>query len=135
MATVGVAIEDKPVPNDFKLFGSPDFLSAISAVSSLVFAFSGTPAFFQIVSEMREPRHYNRSLVSCQSVVFITYLTIGTVFYYFRGSHVASPALGSAGLLIKKISYGIVLIGLIVSETMALHVSRTDSPIVVYHLT
>lgn len=92
-------------------------------MSSIVFAYAGTPAFFSIVSEMREPRHYTRSLVICQSVVTATYIAIGCVVYYFCGSYVASPALGSAGPTVKKISYGFALPGLLMTTLLVIHVS------------
>lgn len=47
--------------------------------------------------------------------------------YYYCGSYVASPALGSAGTLIIKISYGISLPGLVVSTIVVLHVSDKSS--------
>lgn len=53
----------------------------------------------------------------------ITYAVIGIVVYYYCGSYVASPALGSAGALMKKVCYGIALPGLLVSTLILLHVS------------
>lgn len=95
----------------------------MAALSTLVFAYAGTPAFFSIVSEMKDPRHYTRSLMICQSVVTVTYLVIGIVVYYYAGSLVASPALGTGGPLFKKICYGIALPGLIASTVLLTHVS------------
>jgi amino acid permease len=112
-----------PWTSDFRFFKNPTFAEAISAVSTLVFAFAGTPAFFAIVSEMRNPGHYNRSLFVCQGGVTTTYITIGTIVYYFCGSYVASPALGSAGTLMKKVAYGLALPGLIATTTLVIHVS------------
>lgn len=50
------------------------------------------------------------------------YVAIGTVIYYYCGSYVASPALGSAGATVKKVAYGIALPGLIASTVIVLHV-------------
>lgn len=111
--------------SDYKITNSPTFTKAISACSSLVFAYAGTPAFFSIVSEMRDPRQYTKALIICQSVVTVTYITIGVVVYYYCGSYVASPALGSAGVLLKKICYGLALPGLIVTTLLVTHVSTT----------
>lgn len=55
---------------------------------------------------MRDPRQYTPSLLIYQPVVTGVYLAIGCVVYYYCGSYVASPALGSAGPAMKKISYG-----------------------------
>jgi amino acid permease len=136
IVTVAVGIEDRPSAAPQDVVWVPDyeivksdvsFTDAITAVSSLVFAFAGTPAFFSIASEMREPRHYNRSLIICQSVVTGYYLVIGIVIYYFCGSYVSSPALGSAGPTIKIVSYGFALPGLIVSTLLFVHVSPVQT--------
>lgn len=128
--TISVGIQDRPTDapqppaewkSDYVLFGNPKPAEAFAAISSIVFAYAGTPAFFNIVSEMREPRHYTRSLIVCQSVMTAVYLAIGIVVYYFCGSYVASPALGSAGVTMKKVCYGIALPGLIVSTTLFVH--------------
>jgi hypothetical protein len=42
--------------------------------------------------------------------------------YYFCGSYVASPAIGSAGPLLKKVGYGIALPGLLGSAILLGHV-------------
>lgn len=109
--------------SDYKIVANPSFSEAISAVASIVFAYAGTPAFFSIVSEMRDPIYYTRALVICQSVVTAVYITIGVVVYYYCGSYVASPALGSAGPTMKKISYGFAIPGLLVSVMLFVHVS------------
>lgn len=95
----------------------------MSAIASIVFAYAGTPGFFPIISEMREPRLYTRSMLICQSAVTLVYVAIGVVVYYFCGSYVASPALGSAGVLLKKVCYGLALPGLLVTVTLFIHVS------------
>ena len=51
------------------------------------------------------------------------YLTFSIVVYWYCGKWVASPSLGSAGPLIKKIAYGIGIIGLMVSGALFNHVS------------
>ncbi|KAJ4128903.1 hypothetical protein NW768_007426 [Fusarium equiseti] len=130
--TVAVGVQDRPAAapspeeghwqSDWKLINHPSFVDGITAVSSHIFAFSGTPAFFQIAAEMREPKHYTRSLITCQSIVTITYITIGIVVYFYCGSYVASPALGSAGALMKKVCYGFALPGLIVTAMLMTHI-------------
>jgi hypothetical protein len=95
----------------------------MSAVASLVLAYGGLPAYFSIVSEMKDPRYYTRSVLFCQGTATIVYIIIGVIVYYFCGSYVGSPALGSAGVLMKKICYGLVLPGLLVTEILYIHVS------------
>lgn len=129
--TIAVGVQDRPAAapqqgpwvSGFELFKTPSFTSAVSAISSIVFAYAGTPAFFAIAAEMREPRHYTRCLLICQAGVTVTYVSIGAVVYYFCGSYVASPALGSAGAVVKRIAYGLALPGLVATTTIVIHVS------------
>lgn len=140
--TVAVGVQDRPSAapdngrpfvSDYKIVADSSWSAAISACSSLVFAYAGTPAFFSIVSEMRDPKKYTRSLVICQTTVTVTYITIGIVVYYFCGSFVASPALGSAGVTMKKVCYGLALPGLLATVTIVSHVRPTPGgPFMVY---
>lgn len=72
---------------------------------------------------MRDPRLYTRALVTCQIGVTLLYTIIGIVVYYYAGSFVASPALGTAGFLMKKVCYGIAIPGLVVSMFFNLHLA------------
>ncbi|KAH7141633.1 transmembrane amino acid transporter protein-domain-containing protein [Dactylonectria macrodidyma] len=130
VVTIAVGLQDRPSAapkglgewkSDYKIVAHPSFTDAISAVSTLVFTYAGTPAFFNIVSEMRDPRLYTRALAVCQVTVTVVYIIVGTVVYYFCGSYVASPALGSAGPLMKKVGYGIALPGLFGSAILLSH--------------
>ncbi|KAJ5557980.1 hypothetical protein N7535_009473 [Penicillium sp. DV-2018c] len=127
IATIAVSIQDRPASapytetawvSDFKTFGDPTLVEALTAISRIVFAFSGTPGFFSIVSEMRNPRRYTPALLLCQTGVTAIYIVVSCVIYYYCGSYVASPALGSAGGVVKKVTYGIALPGLVVTTTI-----------------
>ncbi|WVQ81555.1 hypothetical protein IAT38_003679 [Cryptococcus sp. DSM 104549] len=129
--TVAVGIQDRPDtapqvgPWDKDIAAvnhQGTFLGGMGAVSTVVFSYSGTPAFFNVIGEMRRPKDYDKSLYWCQSIVTATYLTIGIVVYYYCGQYLANPALGSAGSIIKKVAYGIALPGLFVSVTIYTHV-------------
>jgi hypothetical protein len=133
IVTIAVGIQDRPAAapsseetpvwvSDYKIVNNPSFTSAIKAVSTLAFAYAGTPAFFAVVSEMREPRYYTQAMLICQTGVTAIYVTIGIVVYYYCGSYVASPVLGSAGVIVKKVSYGFALPGLIATTTLVTHV-------------
>lgn len=135
IVTIAVGIQDRPEAapqtgpwsSDYKIVNSPSFAKGIAAICQLTFAFTGTPFFFPIVCEMRDPRHYTKALTICQSVVTVTYIVIGVVVYYYCGSYVSSPALGSAGHLIKQIAYGIALPALFVTSTISTHVGHIHS--------
>ncbi|KAL4909135.1 hypothetical protein BDW74DRAFT_187465 [Aspergillus multicolor] len=115
------APQDGPWISDFKITNNSSFADGISGVSALIFACSATPAYFSIAAEMRDPRHFTRALVVSQLVSTLVYIVIGVVVYYYCGTYVASPALGSAGPLIKRISYGVALPGLLASTTIVIH--------------
>ncbi|KAF5633793.1 neutral amino acid permease [Fusarium tjaetaba] len=127
--TIAVGVQDRPAAapqeghwkSDWKVVGNPSFTEAISSISSLIFAYAGTPGFFAIAAEMKRPEHYTRSLLICQAGVTITYIVIGCVVYLYCGSYVASPALGSAGHLIKRVAYGISLPGLLATTVLVIH--------------
>ncbi|RGP78385.1 hypothetical protein FLONG3_3521 [Fusarium longipes] len=129
MVTIATGVQDRPdaAPqdsvwvSDYQLFKTPTFVQAVSAICSYVSAYGGTPGFFAIVAEMRRPEQYNKAVAICQSIVTALYVTVGIVMYYFCGSYVSSPALGSAGVVIKKASYGVAIPGLIVSITLVSH--------------
>lgn len=127
--TIAVGLQERPAAapqagpyrSDYKIVGSPTFVEAMGAINSFIFAYAGTPAFFAIISEMREPKDYNKAMFTCQGVMTAMYLIVGIVVYYYCGSFVASPALGSAGPLLKRICYGLALPGLIVSTCLVTH--------------
>jgi len=127
--TVSVSIQDRPSAapqfgpweSDFELFKSPTFAEAAAALSSIVFAFCGIPAYFNVVSEMKDHKDYFKALSLCQFVMTSIYVAIGVVVYYYCGSYVASPALGSAGVLMKKVCYGLALPGLLASVVLVTH--------------
>lgn len=76
-----------------------------------------------VISEMKRPQDYRKSLYLCMSAVFATYLSFSLVVYRYCGQWVASPSLGSAGNTIKKISFGIGFIGLLVTAVLYTHVA------------
>lgn len=76
---------------------------------------------------MKDQNDYFKALSLCQFVMTSIYIAIGVVVYYYCGSFVASPALGSAGVLMKKVCYGLALPGLLASVILVTHVSFTFS--------
>lgn len=57
----------------------------------------------------------------CYSIMTATYLTIGIVVYVYAGQYLSSPALGSAGVLMSKVAYGIAFPGLCASALLYCH--------------
>lgn len=140
VVTIAVGVQDKPVAapadftgkwkSDYQIIGHPSFTDAMSAIAALIFAYAGTPGFFSIASEMRNPRDYNKALILCQTVITVAYIVVGVVVYYYCGSYVTSPVLGSAGVTVKKVGYGIALPGLLISAILLLHVRISLVPLI-----
>jgi amino acid transporter len=79
---VSVGVQDRPSaapatgpwdPNVI-IVGSPSFVNGISAVSTVVFSYAGTPNFFNIISEMRRPQEFKKTVIGCQAFVTAAYL-------------------------------------------------------------
>lgn len=66
-------------------------------------------AFFGLISEMRDPREFPKSLTMLQVVDTSMYVVTAIVAYRYAGPDVASPALSSAGPVMKKVAYGIAM--------------------------
>ncbi|KAF2163463.1 hypothetical protein M409DRAFT_68409 [Zasmidium cellare ATCC 36951] len=102
-----------PAPLDMDVWAFPEdttFTQAMIAVSNQLFA-------------MREPQKFTRALVIGQSFIVLTNIAVGSIVYAKVGQYLASPALGSAGPLIKKVSYGIALPGLLVTAIIYSHIA------------
>ncbi|TKW55849.1 N amino acid transport system protein [Colletotrichum tanaceti] len=116
-----------PKTGDFDLgyhvIGNPNFVTGITSVATIFCSGAGTSAFLPVISEMRKPRDYNKAVYLCMGVVTASYLTFSLVVYRWCGQWVASPSLGSAGDVVKKVAYGIGLIGLMVSACIYIHVA------------
>lgn len=124
LVTIACAVADRPpqgpaypLPYNkaLKAFNNPTFAQAMVAVVNVLFAYGGSPGFFSIIAEMKNPLDYNKAMLAAQGFAMCLYITVSTVLWFYCGQYVASPALGSAGPLLKKIGYGIALPGLLAS--------------------
>ncbi|KAH7094334.1 transmembrane amino acid transporter protein-domain-containing protein [Paraphoma chrysanthemicola] len=131
VVVVGVTTLDRPAaapqsgPYDFgyHVIGHPTFAAGITAASTIFCSGAGTSAFLPVRSEMRNPKEFSKAVNWCMGIVTAAYLSFSLVVYKWCGKWVASPSLGSAGPMVKKISYGIGIIGLCVSGALYVHVS------------
>ncbi|KAF8857987.1 hypothetical protein BDZ45DRAFT_409768 [Acephala macrosclerotiorum] len=112
-----------PYELGYHVIAHPTFIAGMTASATIFVSSAGTSAFLPVISEMRNPRDYTKALLTCMAIVQAAYLTFALVVYRWCGQWVASPSLGSAGPTIKKVSYGIGLVGLIVSACLYLHVA------------
>lgn len=116
-----LAPQEGPWDKAVVIWGTPTFADAMTAISNIVLAFAGTASFLPIAAEMRNQRDYKKAVLLCQGFVTCFYLAIGIAVYAMAGQYVASPALGTAGVLLKRIAYGLSLPGLLASGVIYAH--------------
>ncbi|PYI02425.1 hypothetical protein BO78DRAFT_454089 [Aspergillus sclerotiicarbonarius CBS 121057] len=93
------------------------------AVSNLFFAYVGHASFFGFISEMDKPRDFTKSLSVLQIIDTSLYIASAVVIYRFVGQDVQSPALGSAGHLMKKVAYGLAIPTVLIAGIVNGHVA------------
>ncbi|MCJ1369427.1 hypothetical protein MMC20_000638 [Loxospora ochrophaea] len=93
------------------------------AVTNIIFAYAGHVAFFGFMSEMKFPHHYPKALYLLQAVDTTMYLIVAAVIYYYAGTDVASPALGSTSPLLRKIAYGVATPTIVIAGVINGHVA------------
>ncbi|KAK1854439.1 amino acid transporter [Colletotrichum chrysophilum] len=112
-----------PIELDVRAFPKTTFPEAMTAISNQLFAVGASATFFSISAEMKHPEKFTRALICGQAFIVATCVAIATIVYAKIGQYLASPALGSAGPLIKKVSYGIALPGLLVTAVLYSHIA------------
>ncbi|ETI26757.1 hypothetical protein G647_10202 [Cladophialophora carrionii CBS 160.54] len=131
IVVVGVTTIDRPAAapqeGDFELgfhaIGHPTFMAGMVATSTIFVSSAATSAYIPVISEMRKPREYYKALYVTMGFVTAAYFSFSMVVYAYCGQWVATPSLGSAGPTVKKVAYGVALVGLVVSAALYLHVA------------
>lgn len=127
---IGVTVRDRPAAapqtGEFELgflaVNHPSFSAATVAMTNIFCASAANSAFIPVISEMRNPKDYNKAVVLAMSVVCACYLSFSMVVYAWCGKWIASPSLGSGGDTLKKVAYGVALLGLLVSAGLWAHI-------------
>ncbi|RAK75092.1 uncharacterized protein BO72DRAFT_450187 [Aspergillus fijiensis CBS 313.89] len=99
------------------------FKTEFLAVSNILFAYVGHASFFGFVSEMEQPREFPKSIAVLQIIDTSLYIVSAVVIYRYVGVDVASPALGSAGPVMKKVAYGLALPTILIAGIVNGHVA------------
>jgi amino acid permease len=102
IVVIGVTTRDRPAaapqegPYDlgFVAINNPGFAAGMVASSTIFVSSAGTSAFIPVMSEMRNPKDYKKSLYLCMALVTASYLAFSLVVYSWCGQWVASPSLG-----------------------------------------
>lgn len=127
--TIAVLVQDRPasappgpVHKEVYVVNHTQFYVAISACATQVFSLLGNVTFYSIGAEMKNPRDFPKAVMAGQMFVFVSYVFVGCCVYAKLGQYIASPALGSAGLVFRKLCYSMALPGLIVSVVLYTHI-------------
>ncbi|RDW78047.1 hypothetical protein BP5796_05899 [Coleophoma crateriformis] len=133
IVVIAVTIPDRPAAapktGDFELgFAAlpptgTTFAAAWAAALAIFSSSANTSGFVPVISEMRRPQDYFKSLYACMTWITSSYLALALTVYAYCGQWVASPALGSAGPTIKVIAYGVAIPGLIAGAMICVHVA------------
>lgn len=69
----------------------------------------GHACFFTFIAEMKQPKDFPKALGLLQIVSVVVYAVTAAVMYRYGGMGIKSPALGSAGPVISRITYGLAI--------------------------
>lgn len=102
IVVVGVTQRSRPAAapqtGDFDLgfhaIAYPTFAEGMVGASTIFYSSAGTSAFLPVISEMRRPQDYKKSLYLCMTIVTASYLAFTTVLYRWCGKWLANPSLG-----------------------------------------
>lgn len=86
-----------------------DFLTGFLYVLNLFVSFGAIPSYLPIISEMRKPTDFRKSLFVLVAVQLVLYLLVGGVIYYNLGQYTTSPSLNSLSYTTSRIAYGLAL--------------------------
>lgn len=130
---IAVTIPERPAaapqtrPFDLGFEAAPPsgttFAAAWAAALAIFSSSANTSGFVPVISEMRRPQDYFKSLYVTMSWITSSYLALGLTVYAYCGKWVASPALGSAGPTMKTIAYSVAIPGMIASAMICVHVA------------
>ncbi|KAJ5953147.1 hypothetical protein N7454_000043 [Penicillium verhagenii] len=85
------------------------FYEAFVSVTNIIFAYSFALCQFSFMDEMHTPRDYVKSIWALGIIEIVIYTLTGSLIYAFVGQDVQSPALLSAGSMLKRVAFGIAL--------------------------
>ncbi|KAL4939796.1 hypothetical protein BDV06DRAFT_214005 [Aspergillus oleicola] len=101
----------------------PSFQVGMMATCNIFVSSSNVGAFVPVIAEMKNPQDFKKAVHVAMSLIMAFYITFSLVVYAYCGQWVASPSLGSAGPIVKMVSYGVGLWGLIMSGCIYTHVA------------
>ncbi|GLI78233.1 hypothetical protein PoHVEF18_006542 [Penicillium ochrochloron] len=99
------------------------FREGFLAVTNIIFAYLAHIAYFGFMSEMEDPRTFNKSLAMLQIIDTVLYLVSALIIYHYIGPNVSSPAISSLSPVMSKVAWGIAIPTTILSGVVLGHVA------------
>lgn len=129
VVVIGVSFQDRPAAAPqtgsfdlgFHAIAHPGFVAGITASATIFVSSAAGPNYVLVIAEMKKPRDFKKAAYPVGVIVGSVYLSFSMVIYYYCGTWIATPSLGSAGPLLKKIAYGIAFPSLVVSGGLFNH--------------
>lgn len=106
---IGIALANKEPSNVPAFSPRVEVHEACLAIANIVFAYAGHVAFFTLFSELKKLDDFPKALALLQLSEMILYIVAAIVIYAYVGPTVNSPALNSAGTLVRQVSYAIAI--------------------------
>ncbi|ETV96849.1 hypothetical protein H310_10134 [Aphanomyces invadans] len=120
---VEIAWRGNVQPTTTSWVSNATFDAAVVACMDVVFAMSGHVFFVEIMSEMRDPREFSKSIVAATSFFTVVYIPMAVVGYYFVGEVVTNPITNNmANLTMRRWCSIFILCHIVVAYVMAVMV-------------
>ncbi|KAF2197567.1 hypothetical protein GQ43DRAFT_475333 [Delitschia confertaspora ATCC 74209] len=115
VAMIAIAIQKPDYGHALAIQPDVSVVKGLGPVLNIVLAYAGHVAFFPICAELKKPHDFPKAIACTQIIACSFYVLIGAIIYTYAGPHVASPALGSASPLVRKISFGLAIPTIIIA--------------------
>lgn len=83
---------DKAPIVTFGIIQDQTLVNKVVAISNISYVFAGSVVFPEIISELRRPWDFWKSMVSAQSLIYSTYMIYGNFYYANQGQFANAPA-------------------------------------------
>ncbi|QSL64550.1 hypothetical protein MERGE_001851 [Pneumocystis wakefieldiae] len=122
-----VSIGRRPADITFGIPKETTFNTAFGSITNIVFAYGGHVIFFSLISEMRNPADYVKSLYMLQICDIFVYLSVVIIYIYVGDTEFKRlryvTALSAASPVIRKVAYGISIPTVTIAGSINAHVA------------
>ncbi|KAF4126769.1 Transmembrane amino acid transporter protein [Geosmithia morbida] len=116
-----------PAHGEFELgwvsVATPGFAAGITASANIFISGSGSSTYLPVMSEMKRPQDYRKAVYVTGALAGAMYLAFSLVVHRWCGVWLTTPVFSSAGVLFKKVCYGVALPGLVIGVGIYQHIA------------